>query len=271
MTRRAGCQKATTELSLRDSQSLSHLRYPTDTRQLTSPQGEADGVSDGGMTLQALGEGEFALRLVSRQRVAPLYWRSRTHTHTYVRSHIWWDPTCQASFKQHANEGGVTINSYWADNKCFAEYGFQQAVKDCNQKITYCAVGAHYQNGIVEQKIKELTLITQMLILPANHHWPDYVTMMMWPFALKEAAYQVNWLSLQSDGCSCEATFYDADKRFIDPLIHHTFGLPCFVLDSHLQSGVGDAPIWEPRSHLGTYVGHSSSHAGLVALILNHG
>jgi hypothetical protein len=50
-----GCQKATTELSLQNSQWLSHLRYPTDTRQLTSPQGEADGVTDGGMTLQALG------------------------------------------------------------------------------------------------------------------------------------------------------------------------------------------------------------------------
>ncbi len=55
MTRRAGCQKATTKLSLRNSQSLSHLRYPTDIRQLTSPQGEADGVPDGGMTLQVLG------------------------------------------------------------------------------------------------------------------------------------------------------------------------------------------------------------------------
>ncbi len=55
MTRRAGCQKATTELSLRNLQLLSHLRYPTDIRQLTSPQGEADGVFDGGMTLQALG------------------------------------------------------------------------------------------------------------------------------------------------------------------------------------------------------------------------
>ncbi len=54
--RRAGCQKATTELSLQNLQSLSHLHYPTDdTRQLTSSQGEADAVSDGGMTLQALG------------------------------------------------------------------------------------------------------------------------------------------------------------------------------------------------------------------------
>jgi hypothetical protein len=38
------------------------------------------------MTLQALGGGEFALRLVSRQRVAPPYWRSDTHTH--MRPHI---------------------------------------------------------------------------------------------------------------------------------------------------------------------------------------
>jgi hypothetical protein len=57
-----------------------------DTRQLTSPQGEADGVSDGGMTLQALGGGEFALRLVSRQRVAlrNRWSRSHTHTHTHI-------------------------------------------------------------------------------------------------------------------------------------------------------------------------------------------
>jgi hypothetical protein len=43
------------ELSLQNLLSLSHLCYPTDTHQLTSPQGEADGVSDGGMMLQALG------------------------------------------------------------------------------------------------------------------------------------------------------------------------------------------------------------------------
>jgi hypothetical protein len=37
------------------------------------------------MTSQALGGGEFALRLVSHQRVAPLYWRSDTHTHTHIK------------------------------------------------------------------------------------------------------------------------------------------------------------------------------------------
>jgi hypothetical protein len=51
--------------------------------------------------------------------------------------------------------------------------------------------------------------------------------------------------------------------------MYHTFGSPYFVLESHYQLGVGGAPKWEPRSHLGIYVGHSPSHAGLVALVLN--
>ncbi len=64
-------------------------------------------------------------------------------------------------------------------------------------------------------------------------------------------------------------TFFDVDKDFIDLSIYHTFGLPCFVLDSCLQSGVGGAPKWKPQSCLGIHVGHSPSHAGLVARILN--
>jgi hypothetical protein len=36
-----------------------------------------------------------------------------------------------------------------------------------------------------------------------------------------------------------------------------------------LQSGIAGPPKWEPRSRLGIYDGHSPSHAGLVALVLN--
>jgi hypothetical protein len=56
----------------------------------------------------------------------------------------------KTSFEQHANKGGVTINSYHANNGCFADSGFQQAIKNADQKIIYCIVGAHHQNGIVE-------------------------------------------------------------------------------------------------------------------------
>jgi hypothetical protein len=98
----------------------------------------------------------------------------------------------RTSFGRHANEGRVTINSYHADHGRFADAGFQQAVKNSNQKITYCAVGAHHQNGIVEWRIKELTLISCTLLLHAKQHWPNYITMMLWSFVLKEAAYRLN-------------------------------------------------------------------------------
>ncbi len=91
----------------------------------------------------------------------------------------------------------------------------------------------------------------------------------MWPFALKEATFWLNCLSLHSDGRSCEATFFNVDKDLFNPTTFHVFGLPCFVLVSRLQSGIAGPPKWEPRSRLGIYVGHSPSHAGLVALVLN--
>jgi hypothetical protein len=88
----------------------------------------------------------------------------------------------KSAFEHHANEDGVTINAYCADSGCLADAGFQKAIKDANQSITFCAVGAHHHNGIVEQRIKELTLITQTMLLHTKQHWPEYITTMMWPF-----------------------------------------------------------------------------------------
>jgi hypothetical protein len=175
----------------------------------------------------------------------------------------------KTAFEQHASEGGISISSYRADNGQFADSGFQQAVKDAHQKITFCAVGAHHQNGIVERQIKEFTLISRTLLLHAKRHWPDNITTMMWPFALKEAVYHLNRLSICPDGCSCETTFFNVDTDLFDPTTFHVFGLPCFVLDSRLQSGIAGPPKWELQSWLGIYVGHSPSHAGSVALVLN--
>ncbi len=55
MTHQAGCHKATMELSLRNLQLLSYLRHPTDTHQLASSQGEADGVSERGYDVVGIG------------------------------------------------------------------------------------------------------------------------------------------------------------------------------------------------------------------------
>ncbi len=72
------------------------------------------------------------------------------------------------AFERHASEGGVSIRSYRADNGRFADTGFQKAIKDANQSTTFCAVGAHHQNGIVERRMKELTVLLCTLLLHAK-------------------------------------------------------------------------------------------------------
>ena len=128
----------------------------------------------------------------------------------------------KTSFKHLANDGGVTIKSCRADNGRFAEKGFHSKVQESNQNITFCAVGIHHQNGIVERKIKELTLISRTLLLQTIRHRPNYTTTTMWPFTLKEATLGLNKLSIRSDGRSNEETFFGVFGDIIKPAMFHT-------------------------------------------------
>ena len=88
-------------------------------------------------------------------------------------------------------------------------------MKDINQTITLCADGGHHQNGIVERKTKELTLIARTLLIHAIRLWPEYTTTMMWPFDLKEAAFRLNKLYIRTYGRINEATFFGIDSNII--------------------------------------------------------
>ena len=73
------------------------------------------------------------------------------HLHTSLNT----EQTLQSKieFERHAYQHGINIKSYHADNGRFAELSFKQAVQNANQTITYCAVNAHHQNGIIERGI----------------------------------------------------------------------------------------------------------------------
>ncbi|KAL7464587.1 hypothetical protein ACHAXS_004925 [Conticribra weissflogii] len=138
------------------------------------------------------------------------------------------------SFEHFAATRDVLIDHYHADNGIFTDHLFRNDAKECMQRLTLCGVVAHHQNGIVERAIKSLTLISRTLLLHAQRHWPEYITTMLWPFALKAAQDRMNQLT-----------------------------------DSRLQTNSKGAPKWEPRACLGIYFGRSPHHAGNVALVLN--
>jgi hypothetical protein len=149
----------------------------------------------------------------------------------------------------------VTSKAYHSGNGCFADKGFCDDCTSCHQVITFCGVGGHHQNGIAEQNFKELTLGAQTLLLHAKRMLPKYISMILWPFALKFCKDRLNNLTHCADGRTPYQAIAGLESSKIILSNFHTFGCPCYVLDHRLQSGNGTIPKWEPCSRMGVYVG----------------
>lgn len=61
------------------------------------------------------------------------------------------------AFKRFAVSHDVTIKHYHCDDDYFADKDFLRAFKPSNQTITFCGDGAHYQNGVAEKRIRDIT------------------------------------------------------------------------------------------------------------------
>ena len=179
------------------------------------------------------------------------------------------DQTVQAknNFENHAQTCGVQIKLCRAENGRFAEKSFRDAVSAAQQTIDFCTVSAHHQNGLIERHFQTLATRTRTILLHAKRHWPAMIAVTLWPFAYKYAELLHNNWSLDENGKSPSQKFSGTDHKMILKDIH-TWGCPCYVLDSTLQTNKMKNK-WEPRSRLGVYLGHSPCHAGSVALVLN--
>ena len=77
------------------------------------------------------------------------------HVSDYVYVHLMRDFSLEETllakeaFEKVLAQAGRSAKHYDADNGRFADNGFIDAVNSKDQKITYCGVGAHHQNGIV--------------------------------------------------------------------------------------------------------------------------
>ena len=63
----------------------------------------------------------------------------------------------KAVYEQKAATFGIRVKKFHTENRFFAEEGFESDVSDNNETISYCEVGAHFQNWIAEAAIKQLT------------------------------------------------------------------------------------------------------------------
>ena len=198
------------------------------------------------------------------------------HVSDYVYVHLMKDLTldetllAKEALEKLMAQAGRTIKHYHADNGRFADNGFIDAVNENNQRITFCGVGAHHQNGIIENKNKMLTLGARTLLLHGMRMWPQMIDSMFWPFAMKAVAARHNKMQVDILGRTPESILHGVEIEDIPVKSYHTLFCPVYVLDARLQSSGGAGPPkWEPRSRIGVYLGHSPFHAGNVALVWN--
>ena len=89
------------------------------------------------------------------------------------------------AFEKVAATYDVKVKHYHADNEHFACQGFKDEVATCGQTIIpFCGVGAHHQNGIVENYIRLLTRWERTSLLHAKRYWPEMMCTILWPYAL---------------------------------------------------------------------------------------
>jgi hypothetical protein len=91
-------------------------------------------------------------------------------------------------FERQAALQGVTVKFYRADNRIMSCNDYVQHAHINQQAITHCGFNAHGQNGIAERSIRTLCDHARTMLLHAMEHWPDVVTLDLWPFALRMAA-----------------------------------------------------------------------------------
>jgi hypothetical protein len=170
-------------------------------------------------------------------------------------------------FEAFAARHGITISNIRADNGVYTAKLFQDDCLKKQQRLTFCAVGAHWQNGIAECFIGSIVQRARTILLHAMARWPSVITEDMWPFAVQHMVNFHNVSDLRGKSTRPYTLFTGQDPlwSFND---FKVFGCPSFVLAKRLQDGDGYNK-WKSRCWQGAYIGNSTCHAGHIPLIYN--
>ena len=91
------------------------------------------------------------------------------------------------AFECSANQCGVKITHYYADNGRFTDNAFITDCKAQRQGLSYCRVNAHFQNRIAECRIRDLQEQTRTSMLYAMNKRKRMILICLWPYTMRHA------------------------------------------------------------------------------------
>jgi len=105
------------------------------------------------------------------------------------------------------------------------------------------------------------------MLIHATKRWPKAINANLWPYALR-MANEVHNASPTNKNHHVPEELFSGSKVVKDPKDWHHFGAPVYVLDNALQQSkkIGK---WTKRARVSIYLGRSSQHARMAALVLS--
>ena len=173
----------------------------------------------------------------------------------------------KSAFEAYSLQYGVHIKHYHADNGRFADKDFLTAIHADKQTISFCAVNAHFQNGIAEKRNRELQEQAQTALLHSINKWYQVSSIHLWPYALHYCNDLRNHLPSKTSKISPIELY--TDTAVLPKLNNfHSFGCPVFILDSAVQNNQS-IPKWDSRCRIGLNLDLSPRHVRSVSLVLH--
>ena len=139
-------------------------------------------------------------------------------------------------------QSGRTVKRYHANNDRFSENGFIDSINQKYQKISFCRVGDHRQNGIVENKNKILTNGAGTFLIHGMRMWQKMIEKMIWPFAMKDISEKLNSLQIYHKRITPKSFLHGVKVEIIPVKSSHTLFIPIYVPDARLQNDVETGP-----------------------------
>jgi len=169
-------------------------------------------------------------------------------------------------FELWAKGYNITIKDIRADNGVYAAKAFQSHCMKHQQHMTFCAVGAHWQNRITKRFMGTITKRAHNKLFHTLAKLPSMVSKHLWLFAIHHSINYHN-STIHQGKTSCPHKLLTGEET--------KWKLQDFVFSARQPSSTKTYRMttkqnkWTKCAWKGVYIGHSSCHTGSMPLIYN--
>ena len=173
---------------------------------------------------------------------------------------------------RECKQSAIKIQFFRGDNGIYSASEFGTDLKNKDQYLTFCCVGAYHQNGVAEKYIRTMVGKSRTALLNAHERCPNFIEIELWTFAFCRVVNQ--WTNTPRFDLAYKTPDerFNCLKRQTDAKSHfktlYPFGCPVYVLNGKLRDKQSQ-PKRLPRSRVGVDLEKARQYAKYVSYIIN--